>query len=216
MKGYTAWIPYIGIEPSWQGKGIGKFLMENVLAMANQNNWETVELSASKAGLPLYQKFNFRIDFLVAIYEIKSIDTSFQGNPIDVLDIKPKESLPEWVLEFDKVNVGIDRSEIFPLHSHDHLILLSKKDHGYGLIYGKRIGPIIADSLELARDIIIAGFKLGADSLVLQNDPQKVDFLKKFMVLEMLPNTDGTKMTYGKSIAINKQNIFGLRSMAYG
>ena len=84
------------------------------------------------------------------------------------------------------------------------------------MVYGQRIGPIISDSLELAKDIILRGFKLGANSLVLPINKSNISYFTKFMTLELLPTTEGTKMIFGAEIKSMQKYVIGFRSMAYG
>ena len=216
MNGNTAWIPYVGVHPEFQGQGGGKVIMQRLLDLANQHSWVSVELVASNAGFPLYQKFGFRTDYSVGNFEIKRLKSS---NPVDTLQIKTiqaGESLPEWLLDFDKKNVGIDRSNIFPVHNLSNLVLLSHDQNAYGLIYGQRIGPIVSESLEVARNILYKGFELGATLAVLPIKDDVLNFFKEKIDLQIVPDSHGTKMTFGNHINYNPDHIIGLRSMAFG
>ena len=216
MNGPSAWIPYVGVEPAYQGFGAGTLLLEHLLSVAKSNNFKSVELVASHAGFPLYKKFGFRSDYPVSHYEIKSAKSSAITQSLEVIALPNDKLLPSWVLQFDKKHLGIDRSNIFPIHSFDTLTLICQKDHGYGILYGQKLGPIVCDSIELARDIIIEGFNQGATSLTLPIDQERLSFFNEKLEISILPNRDGFKMTYGDAISSNQNNIFALRSMAFG
>lgn len=216
MIGKTAWIPYVGVDPDYQGQGYGRILMENLLKLAKKNYWKSLELVASEAGFPVYRKFNFRTDYHVASYEIKSIETDTISTDLLITEINKNQNLPSWVLKFDQSVFGIDRSNIFPIHNYNKIFLITKANEGYGIVYGKRIGPIIANSIEIARDIIIKGFSLGGESVILINEPKRIDFFKKEIFMEMIPKTISPKMSFGELIPFKKEYIFGLRTMAYG
>lgn len=216
MSGKTAWIPFVGVHPEFQGQGGGKVIMERLLEIAKQHDWVSIELVSSKAGFPLYQKFGFRTDYLVGDFEIKGLKSTNVSNNLKTKIIQANESLPNWLLEFDKKNIGIDRSTIFQVHNLPHLVLISEDQKAYGLIYGQRIGPIISESLDIARDILCKGFEIGATLVVLPIKDDVLSFFREKIDLQLVPNSNGTKMTFGNPITYNSANIIGLRSMAYG
>lgn len=215
MNGPTAWIPYVGMDPNFQGLGGGRLIMENLLTIAKNNNWKSVELVASHAGFPMYKKLGFRSDFNVAHYEIKGVNKVLDTD-LHTLKISKKQKLPNWVVEFDKEHLGIDRSNLFSIHGFKHITVIYLENHAYGILYGTKIGPIISDSREFAREIISKGYHLGATSVTLPMDDNLISFLKENIDLAMFPNRDGIKMTYGEIIPNKKDSIFALRSMAFG
>lgn len=216
MNGNSAWIPYVGVDPEHQHYGYGKVIMKALLDKAKEQHWHSVELVASKAGFPLYQKVDFRTDYPVAIYEIEAIHKSSDLSYLGTTSIPKHKNLPDWVLQFDREQLGIDRSNIFPIHDLDKITLISHKDHGYGLLYGQRIGPVVSDSLDVARDIILRGYKLGATSFVVKNNERIVNYLREKMQLKLQEKSEGTKMTFGKLIPAKKDSVICLRSMAFG
>ncbi len=67
----SGWIGNLIVSCEQRGKGIGEALFRKVLETLLDDGVETVWLTASKAGMPLYQKFGF-----------KSIDTIIRWNGI--------------------------------------------------------------------------------------------------------------------------------------
>lgn len=62
----SGWIGNLIVSPACRGKGIGELLFKTVLETLRESGVETVWLTASKSGMPLYQKFGFtRIDTIV-------------------------------------------------------------------------------------------------------------------------------------------------------
>lgn len=62
----SGWIGNLIVASEYRGKGIGAALFNKVLEALQESGVETVWLTASKAGLPLYQKFGFtRIDTVI-------------------------------------------------------------------------------------------------------------------------------------------------------
>lgn len=62
----SGWIGNLIVAPEFRGKGIGELLFKTVLEALLDSGVETVWLTASKSGMPLYQKFGFsRIDTII-------------------------------------------------------------------------------------------------------------------------------------------------------
>ncbi|MHA1988964.1 MAG: GNAT family N-acetyltransferase [Promethearchaeota archaeon] len=205
-----AWIPYFGIDPKYQRKGLGKKLMNKLIAIAGENNWETIELCATKAGYPLYKAAKFTADYPVNMYKIKEVKEESNS------DLQIFTSIPEWVYQLDREVVDEDRKDIFHIHNYENLKIIAKKDKGFGALYGTRVGPIIADSVDLAKEIILTAHKLGAESFLLVEDTKIKSAIKEAFELESVQIMQVTKMTYGKPVNQKLQKIFGLRSFAYG
>ncbi|OLS26725.1 MAG: hypothetical protein HeimC3_08270 [Candidatus Heimdallarchaeota archaeon LC_3] len=204
----TAWIPYVGIEPAIQKQGLGRLIMDQLIKIALKNNWETIELCASDAGISLYNNLGFTNDYKASIYKI----VNCSENPSENLNVS--NTFPEWIYSLDKEVLGTNRKNIFHIHKYNQLTIISKENEGYGIIYGKRIGPVIANYPELAKDIFKTAIKHGAETVVLvEKDNAKTDFFS-FMELELVIST--RKMTYGKALLQDVKRIFGLRSLAYG
>jgi ribosomal protein S18 acetylase RimI-like enzyme len=55
----SGWIGNLIVTPAYRGKGIGELLFKKVLETLLDSGVETVWLTASKSGMPLYQKFGF-------------------------------------------------------------------------------------------------------------------------------------------------------------
>lgn len=62
----SGWIGNLIVRPEDRGKGVGEALFRKVLETLLDSGVETVWLTASKSGMPLYQKYGFtRIDTIV-------------------------------------------------------------------------------------------------------------------------------------------------------
>jgi predicted GNAT family acetyltransferase len=206
-----AWIPYFGIDPKFQRRGLGKTLMHELIRIVKEKKMETIELCSTKAAYPLYESVNFSTDYPVNMYKIKEVK---EDSSID--DLQILSSIPEWVYRLDNEVVDEDRSSILNIHNYEHLKIFAKKDKGFGILYGTRIGPIIADSPDLAKEIILSAHKNGAESFLLVEDSNQKSKIKEAFELESIPNMQITKMTYGKPINQKLDKFFGLRSFAYG
>ena len=211
----TAWIPYVGIEETQQGKGYGRELMQELLKVTDDIGYKSVSLCASNAGLPLYKKLGFKEDYIGRIYSAP--ENNFEAVPSTRTRIYHK--IPKWVLKMDKEILGEDRSRIFRIHLHNQLQIIAIKNKAYGFLYGETLGPIIANKISLAKHILETGIFYGAKrfNLVLDsnNGNNKREIIEE---LKLSPNLDFfvTKMTYGMRLQQQKDAVIGLRSFAYG
>lgn len=56
----TMGVHQVGVSPDYQGKGIGKLLMQHLVSHAEEKGCELMTLQASEAGLPIYVKMGFQ------------------------------------------------------------------------------------------------------------------------------------------------------------
>jgi GNAT superfamily N-acetyltransferase len=67
--GKVAWIALVLVDPAWRRRGIGRALMEQALAFADQLDVATVRLDATPLGQPLYEQLGFVEQFRLARFE---------------------------------------------------------------------------------------------------------------------------------------------------
>jgi ribosomal protein S18 acetylase RimI-like enzyme len=206
----TGWIPYVGVEPEYQGYGLGKKLIVKTLEIAKEIGLETIELCSSQKGFQFYQSLNFEANFPVIGYDI--IKTKKKNEN----DLQIDTQIPNWILKMDREVVGIDRENLFHIHNYRNLTIINDPHYGYGFLYNKRIGPIIANSLPLAQEIILKGVELGATSCVLVEDTALKKKINEVVHLKPQVLMENTKMTYGVSLKQDLDKLYGFRSVAYG
>ncbi|MHA1979281.1 MAG: GNAT family N-acetyltransferase [Candidatus Hodarchaeales archaeon] len=206
----TGWIPYVGVDPTYQGQGLGKKVLLKILEIAEEMNLESIELCSSQKGINFYQSLGFQINYPVCGYDI------LEPNRPPEKDLSIDNHIPEWVYTLDQKVVGIDRKSLIHLHNYKELTIINEPNHGYGILYKTRIGPIIADSLTLAQEIILKSVELGATSLVLVEDAVQKKKIHEVLKLKPQPLMNNTKMTYGSQIHQDVGKLYGLRSVAYG
>jgi GNAT superfamily N-acetyltransferase len=206
----SGWIPYVGVDPKFQGHGLGRQLMEEIFEIAKELGLLSIELCSSQKGIPFYKTLGFTENFPVCGYDI--IEAKIQSQ----LELKIDSEIPEWLSEMDKEVVGINRTHLFQIHNYDELVIINEPYHGYGFLYKTRIGPIIADSQKLAEEIILKAITLGATSLVLVEDTPTKNKIQKNLTLNPQALMNNTKMTYGTPLQQNLAKLYGLRSVAYG
>ncbi len=206
----SGWIPYVGVSPEYQGLGLGKQLMHRIFEIAEKLQLKSIELCSSQKGVNFYRSLGFESNYPVSGYDVKET----WKKPSKELHIDTE--IPEWVYQMDQEVGGIDRRKLFHIHNYNQIMIINEPYHGYGILYKTRIGPIIADSLELAQEIILKAIELGATSLVLVEDSPIKKAIHDVVGLTPQPLVASIKMTYGIPLNQDLTKIFGLRSVAYG
>lgn len=150
----TATINTIIVEKSLQGRGLGRRLLEEVMAIAAGRE---LRLVATESGLPLYKKFGFRITS--GIHQHQGI----------VVNLPAVGSRGEWeenpemdvLRTIDLQACGMDRSRLLEM-----LIDVGKvavvRDHGrirgFAILRdfgrGKVAGPVVCDDLGTAKTLL--------------------------------------------------------------
>jgi GNAT superfamily N-acetyltransferase len=64
----VAWIAMMLVDASLRGRGLGRALMEQALAFAEEQGAESVRLDATPLGQPLYERLGFTPDFWLTRY----------------------------------------------------------------------------------------------------------------------------------------------------
>lgn len=59
ITNHTLGVHQVGVPKRYQGKGIGKAIMQHLLWFAEQNSCDFISLQASQAGLPMYLSMGF-------------------------------------------------------------------------------------------------------------------------------------------------------------
>lgn len=85
----SGWIGNLIVSSAYRGKGIGALLFKKALKTLLDSGVETVWLTASKSGMPLYQKFGFtRIDTIIrwngiGLQRLSGEESEATGNTVD-------------------------------------------------------------------------------------------------------------------------------------
>ena len=108
--------------------------------------------------------------------------------------IKVIDKLPNWVINLDKLSVGIDRTKFFRIQMELGAKLIVLKDKGFGFYHNGRIGPVIAQGAETAIDIINKSILLGADHLITSKFEVLSEHLSNVVKLDQGSNQPNLKM----------------------
>lgn len=211
----VAWIALMGVEPGLQKKGIGNSIMSALMEHADELGYKTLKLDATNFGLGLYAKHGFTEEYPAHMYEIPtSCDIGEEGGPKVRLD----EEMPEWCLALDREAVGDDRRALFEAVLADGGKVIMVEGDGFGMLHGRKIGPVIARSVDAATAIVRRADSFGANRIYV---PHHGELNEEFLVglKEMPPRWElrcCTRMIYGEPVKQDLSLEFAGYSAATG
>ncbi len=183
-SGKIAWIGMVIVDKAFRGQGIGKLLMTTIIEKLE--NFESVRLDATPAGLPLYRKLGFVDEYMID----RMLNQSVSGNEIPESDIMPeiiRESDFTGINKADERVFGTSRNYLLNKILKDYpekafLLEINKLIAGYimgrnGMKYNY-LGPVIATSEEYARILIAAALcKLKGQPVILDIPQDKKNLI---------------------------------------
>jgi GNAT superfamily N-acetyltransferase len=160
---HIGWIGFMGTQPDLQGLGIGTSIMRALLELAEELRLKTLKLDATNIGEKLYSKFGFIKEYPARRIEIPG--RCVRGTRRDGIGsgVRIVDSIPEWCSALDRRAFGDDRSPLISASLRRGGKLLLAGEQGFGLLEGKKLGPVIATTAEAAKAIVRWGAGLGAN-----------------------------------------------------
>lgn len=150
-----AWIGMVLVDPAMRGQGIGTGLLEQALELLQ--DIRCVKLDATPAGQPIYRKLGFEDEYVLGRMEAAACTAGAGSGGITRLH---SGHMPE-VFAQDRQVFGADRSRLLRW-IHDAAPQYAWVKPGAGHVFGRsghnfeHIGPIIADSQDTARGLVLA------------------------------------------------------------
>lgn len=157
-----AWIGFMAVKPELRGKGIGRAIMDRLMAEARSFGIKTLRLDATNWGKPLYLSYGFREEYPVRLYDLLPTVSADRVGPMDV---NVSRALPQWCLDMDREAFGDDRGPLLRCLVESGAKVLTAGSKGYGILWKKKVGPIVAESVDAARAIARQAQMLGASHL---------------------------------------------------
>ncbi len=181
-----SWVGMVLVDPEFRRQGIGKQLLQEALQILQTE--ETVKLDATPQGREVYLKLNFVDEYpLSRMNMVLAKDLFYPTNARAI----QKEDLP-GLIEFDSKIFGANRSSLLLWMSEkapefSFLIEEKNKIKGYSMgRYGNdfiHIGPIIAESSSIAKELLFAALSKCAGSPVIMDvlhfEPEWIAWLKE-------------------------------------
>lgn len=107
--GKTAWLAHIIVAPEYRNKGIGGFIVRQLLHILKKSGCETVSLIATEMGYPVYKKAGFIEQTEYVFFERETpLKTEYQSD--NILRMLPGDQTE--LLALDKKVSGEDRSAL--------------------------------------------------------------------------------------------------------
>ena len=163
--GAFAYVGMMAVHQSAQRRGIGRSLMEYILADLKARGCPVVLLDASPAGRPLYLQLGFRDEGLTNVYDLPDHTPLSYPTGCQVESIQPAD-LPH-LAAFDRLLFGADRRAFFKilLDELPGRAFLTRSSDGRisGYLFAQahsRIGPWLANNPKDAGDLLRAALSL--------------------------------------------------------
>ncbi|MBT0725668.1 GNAT family N-acetyltransferase [Rosenbergiella sp. S61] len=151
------------VDPSCQGQGIGKKLMEGLLEKVPEGN---VRLHATEMGKGLYEKYGFRVQCAIFQHQTAQLPAieAPELSPDEKIRPLREEELPT-LIDSDYQSHGLSRPALWQdlFNSAEALLVLEKSGtvHGYMALRkfgrGYVIGPMLAQDVHSALTLFCYG-----------------------------------------------------------
>lgn len=157
LQGTYATIGLVIVDPAYQGRKLGQRLMQWALDIATGY---TVVLTATEAGLPLYEKLGFRAFGIVRQFQADNIAAPA---PMDTSAIRRATARDfDKVVQLADASTGFFRSAIiteFSEIARRVLVVVENSEVvGFGISrpfgHGFSIGPVVAGNAEHGRQLV--------------------------------------------------------------
>ncbi|MGF6208834.1 GNAT family N-acetyltransferase [Pseudomonas sp. ADAK2] len=170
-QGDFATIGLVIVSDDYQGKGIGRQLMEQALDACQKR---TPLLNATLAGAPLYVSQGFvefgRIQQRQGLVQAPDPAPLAEGETCRPL----RDADKARVLELANTSTGMDRqtvlNDLFDVIEHAVVIERDGQVHGFAMLRpygrGRGVGPVVAENLEQAQHLIAVLLALVPDTFV--------------------------------------------------
>lgn len=167
--GELAYVGLLGVHPAAQKQGIGRTLLERLLAWLDSRNCPLSILDATEAGAPLYAKFGFVEDERTLVFEQVGV-----GQPMELLQqVRVLRSHDLKALSaFDTPIFGANRQEVFAAFLEeipDRAFIVCDQTNqisGYLFAQSEKLGPWAANTPEAAETLLATALSLPFDNTV--------------------------------------------------
>lgn len=172
--GRLGWIAFMIVHPDFRGQGLAKLLMTKSIEYLKEKGILSIKLDATPMGFPVYKKMGFVEECRLSRVEVKCVNeyafvnehtfVSESAPPGKVFKLKDKKAMKDRIVEYDGRHFGYCRKEMIRMLLEEETskcFCYADNDgiRGYLAMRPGRIawyvGPWIADSAEIAEDLII-------------------------------------------------------------
>jgi ribosomal protein S18 acetylase RimI-like enzyme len=173
--GPFAWISMVLVDPAARRRGVGTLLLNRGLALVPDG--VTARLDATPAGEVLYRKLGFTGECSLARWFLDAIRKSV-ARPTSARPI----ARADWpaILDMDVRVFGASRVKLLERLAHDapeYAWVVEAEHRLQGYVFGRHgfvrehIGPVVAESAEVAEQLLDACLRANADRAVFIDAP---------------------------------------------
>lgn len=181
-NGKVAWIGMVIVDKSCRGQGVGKLLMTTIIEKLN--NFESVKLDATPAGLPLYKKLGFTEEYMIdRMLNLSVPDIEITNSGVETEIIRKSDFAS--ILTSDKPVFGTSRNYLLERLLTDYpekALKIENNKAVTGFIIGRNglkynyMGPLVAMDEDSARLLITRALvKLKGQPVILDIPQDKKD-----------------------------------------
>lgn len=170
-----AWIGMVLVDPVCQRQGIGMALLREALGILKDER--TMKLDATPAGRNVYLKLGFVDEYRILRMELK------RGNRVALTEASARIILHTDlapIFEFDREVFGADRSNVLSSslgRAPQCAFLVEEAGVIKGYCFSRpghnftHIGPVIAEDVRAAKDVLAAALRTAGDKPVVVDAP---------------------------------------------
>ena len=215
-----AYVGMMAVRPDAQGRGIGRALMEDVLAWIGRRGTASVLLDATPAGAPLYTSLGFEDEDDVCLYT-RADAAGPTARPDNAITLGADDV--EGIRRLDAPIFGADRQRLlglwlaaFPGRAfgvHDQGGELS----GFAIAQENRIGPWVARDAAFAELLLLAALSLRFSDAPSVISPGANRAAREVLARYGFAQTGGTRhMRRGPRVPRERASIWGQVNYAAG
>jgi GNAT superfamily N-acetyltransferase len=183
----TAYIGLVGVDPAYQRRGIAMAMMQHLLCWSAERGSPVLQLDASPAGAPLYERLGFVDDGQTVSFvqdgSVPRLSIAERVGPLQLADIPA-------VAAFDAPIFGANRAAVFELFLHEapERAFLARSGagevSGYLFAQAATIGPWAArtpaDAEALLGAALQLSYSLGPSILAPSTNPNTSILLPRY------------------------------------
>ncbi len=200
--GKTAWLAHIIVAPQHRNKGIGGFIVRQLLEFLENSGCETVSLIATEMGYPVYKKAGFLEQTEYVFFEREApLKIDYQSEKIIRLTIESSAEL----FALDKKVSGEDRSALLADEIHN-CYLYREKGRNLGFYMpGLGEGLIFAEDKTAGIELMKFKYSFSTKGALPIENKEGIKFFKENGFIE---TKKARRMFLGKEFAWRPEQIY--------
>jgi GNAT superfamily N-acetyltransferase len=220
IYGPFAYIGLMATHPDMQGQGIGRQMLNEIIAFTEAHNCPTIFLDARAAGVHLYQSLGFVDIDLTIVFGLEGTGPRIRDHRYKIAPARPVEF--SELLTFDSLAFGANRGPLLRYYydeSPKHFLVArdsSGKIDGYAVVQPMTIGPWVVSSPIVAKELLSRAiefpFEGGPQVMVSNSNTEALDLLVEFgfkMQRSVRHMRRGRSIVRGRATAIYGQATLG-------